>query len=95
MAKLYKVRKKCLICGGVFYPKYAGSLYCENCKNKKSSPAPKPVKPKSVKKVKVAKKTITKKPVTKKAVKKVSKSTKKPTKKIAKTTKPKKTKSKK
>ena len=55
MAKLYKVRKKCLICGGVFYPKYAGSLYCENCKNKKSSPAPKPVKPKSVKKVKVAK----------------------------------------
>ena len=35
MAKLYKVRKKCLICGSVFYPKYAGSLYCEKCKTKK------------------------------------------------------------
>ncbi len=35
MAKLYKVRKKCLICGKVFYPKYAGSLYCKECKNRK------------------------------------------------------------
>ena len=35
MAKLYKVRKKCMICSSVFYPKYAGSLYCEACKNKK------------------------------------------------------------
>jgi uncharacterized OB-fold protein len=35
MAKLYKVRKKCMICGNVFYPRYAGSLYCEDCKNRK------------------------------------------------------------
>ncbi|MFH2020997.1 MAG: hypothetical protein ABIJ34_06270 [archaeon] len=45
MAKLYKVRKKCMICGSVFYPKYAGSLYCEECKNRK-----KPVTPKLAKK---------------------------------------------
>jgi hypothetical protein len=37
MAKNYKVRKKCLICKKVFYPSYAGSLYCEECKNKKSN----------------------------------------------------------
>ena len=37
MAKLYKVRKKCQICGSVFYPRYAGSLYCEDCKQKKKA----------------------------------------------------------
>ncbi|MBD3204354.1 hypothetical protein GF327_08740 [Candidatus Woesearchaeota archaeon] len=36
MAKNYKVRKKCLICKKVFYPSYAGSLYCEKCKTKNS-----------------------------------------------------------
>ncbi len=37
MAKSYKVRKKCLICKKVFYPSYAGSLYCNECKSKKKS----------------------------------------------------------
>jgi hypothetical protein len=36
MAKLYKVRKKCLICKNVFYPSYSGSLYCQDCKNGKN-----------------------------------------------------------
>ena len=65
MAKLYKVRKKCMICSGIFYPRYAGSLYCETCKSKKTLQAPvQPVK-KTVKK-------ITKTAV-KKTVKKASK----------------------
>ncbi len=64
MAKLYKVRKKCMICGSVFYPKYAGSLYCETCKNKKKE-TPKPKK-------KPVKKKVVKKPV-KKTTKKTSK----------------------
>ena len=56
MAKLYKVRKKCMICGNVFYPRYAGSLYCETCKNKtKEVSKPKPAKKKTVQK---AKKTV-------------------------------------
>jgi uncharacterized Zn finger protein (UPF0148 family) len=48
MAKLYKVRKKCMICGNIFYPKYAGSLYCEDCKNKKKVVPKKEVKKKVV-----------------------------------------------
>jgi uncharacterized Zn finger protein (UPF0148 family) len=48
MAKLYKVRKKCLICGSVFYPRYAGSLYCEDCKNRKKVETK--IKPKTKKK---------------------------------------------
>jgi len=56
MAKLYKVRKKCLICGNVFYPRYAGSLYCEECKNRKKKSS---AKKKAVKKV--VKKKVTKK----------------------------------
>jgi hypothetical protein len=96
MAKLYKVRKKCMICGGVFYPKYAGSLYCEVCKNKKKDskkPAKiavvkkkpvdkKPVVKKSVTKKPVAKGVMAKKPIVKKPVKK--KVAKKTTKKISK-----------
>jgi uncharacterized Zn finger protein (UPF0148 family) len=79
MAKLYKVRKKCLICGSIFYPRYAGSLYCETCKNKKSEPVvAKPAKAaKPAKKAKLSKKPAksAKKPA-KKAVKKASKSKK-------------------
>ncbi len=81
MAKQYKVRKKCLICKNVFYPSYAGSLYCNECKNKKTEQKTvtkaKPVKkaePKIVaaKKpaVKTTKKPATKKTATKAAVKK-------------------------
>jgi hypothetical protein len=62
MAKLYKVRKKCMICGGVFYPKYAGSLYCEECKNRRK---PEPEK-------KAVKKLIVKKPAVKKTIKKAA-----------------------
>jgi hypothetical protein len=59
MAKLYKVRKKCMICGNVFYPRYAGSLYCEECKSRKKEeivlkPAKKTSKP-APKKTKTAK----------------------------------------
>ena len=57
MAKLYKVRKKCMICGNIFHPKYAGSLYCEECKNKKKKEAAKKKKTKA--------KTTTKKSSTK------------------------------
>ena len=71
MAKLYKVRKRCLICGNVFYPRYAGSLYCEDCKNRKKE---------DVKK----KEAVVKKAVAK--VKKVKKSAKRPVKKIARKT---------
>lgn len=46
MAKLYKVRKRCMICTNVFYPKYAGSLYCDDCKKKKKDVSPKQVKTK-------------------------------------------------
>jgi hypothetical protein len=78
MAKLYKVRKKCMICGNIFYPKYAGSLYCEDCKNRKKEVVPKialKVKAKPVKKaVKKTVKKATKKPV-KKAAKKTIKKT--------------------
>ncbi len=68
MAKLYKVRKKCLICGNVFYPRYAGSLYCEECKNRKK---------KSTEKKKAVKKKVTKKKTTVKTKKTVKKSKKK------------------
>ncbi len=56
MAKLYKVRKKCMICGNIFYPRYAGSLYCEDCKNKKKE-VPKKEAKKPALKVKATKKT--------------------------------------
>ena len=72
MAKLYKVRKKCLICGNVFYPRYAGSLYCEECKNRKKKDTK---KKKAVKKV--VKKKVTKKKITKAKTKKTVKKTKK------------------
>lgn len=67
MAKLYKVRKKCLICGNVFYPRYAGSLYCEECKNRKKKNSEK----------KKAVKKVVKKKITKAKTKKVTKKTKK------------------
>ena len=70
MAKLYKVRKKCLICRKVFYPKYAGSLYCEECKNRKNAEKAMGSKKKKA----VVKKSPVKKPVSKKsAVKKTTK----------------------
>ena len=72
MAKLYKVRKKCMICGNVFYPRYAGSLYCEDCKNRKKAERKKAVK-KPVKKKTSAKKPATKKTASKKTVKKSTK----------------------
>jgi uncharacterized OB-fold protein len=67
MAKLYKVRKRCMICGNVFYPRYAGSLYCEDCKNKKKIETKKTVTKRKVLKLK-KKKTIKLSP--KKTVKK-------------------------
>ncbi|MBU0758250.1 MAG: hypothetical protein KKF44_09350 [Nanoarchaeota archaeon] len=75
MAKQYKVRKRCLICKNVFYPSYAGSLYCNECKNKKvlgKKKAKKSVVKKVVKPKKTVKPTVKKKPVKKpvKAVKK-------------------------
>ncbi|MFH0875264.1 MAG: hypothetical protein V1859_04965 [archaeon] len=73
MAKQYKVRKKCLICKNVFYPSYAGSLYCNDCKNKKTleKKKPKPVlKAKAKSAPRKAKPAITKKKETKKAVSK-------------------------
>ena len=72
MAKLYKVRKKCLICGNVFYPRYAGSLYCEECKNRKKKNS---AKKKAVKKI--VKKKVTKKKIIKAKTKKTVKKTKK------------------
>lgn len=87
MAKLYKVRKKCMICGGIFYPRYAGSLYCETCKSKKVEIVP-------VKSVKPAKKTVKKTvpKAVKKTVKKPAKKIAKPSKKPAKAAKAKKSK---
>jgi uncharacterized OB-fold protein len=80
MAKLYKVRKKCLICGNVFYPRYAGSLYCEDCKNRKketvkSSERKKPEIKKTIKKKvpKESKKSPSKKAVSIKSKKKPKK----------------------
>lgn len=74
MAKLYKVRKKCMICGNVFYPKYAGSLYCEDCKNKKKEEAQKQKKleekqkkEKKSPKTKKPKKELTKQKISKKS----------------------------
>jgi len=83
MAKLYKVRKKCMICGSVFYPKYAGSLYCDNCKNKKKEPEPakKPAPKKSAAKKPAAKKPAVKKPAKKTAKRTVKKTVKKAAKK--------------
>jgi hypothetical protein len=81
MAKLYKVRKKCMICGNIFYPRYAGSLYCEDCKNKKKEVPKKEVKKPVVKHVK---KVVKHAKVTKKAVKHVKKVQKKATKKAGK-----------
>ncbi|MBN2422155.1 hypothetical protein JXB41_02920 [Candidatus Woesearchaeota archaeon] len=64
MAKQYKVRKKCLICKKIFYPSYAGSLYCNECKSKKSNNGKKKAKtPRAKKKpapVKVAKRNTVK-----------------------------------
>lgn len=83
MAKLYKVRKKCMICSSVFYPKYAGSLYCEECKNRKKPIAPKPAKKvvqkkkpvkSAPKKIKMAAKKLVAKKSSKSAVKKQKKS---------------------
>ncbi|AJF61123.1 hypothetical protein QT06_C0001G0279 [archaeon GW2011_AR15] len=75
MAKLYKVRKKCLICGGVFYPKYAGSLYCEVCKNKKSTETKARAKPAAKKSYRKAAKKTAKKHA-RKATKKAARKTK-------------------
>ena len=80
MAKLYKVRKKCLICGNIFYPRYAGSLYCEDCKNRKKEDQKKNVA--TAKKPVKVKKTVKHKPAKKKAVKRtVKKSSRKASKK--------------
>jgi uncharacterized Zn finger protein (UPF0148 family) len=76
MAKLYKVRKKCMICGNVFYPRYAGSLYCEDCKNRKAKEEEVKQPKKTVKPVKAAAKPV------KKAVKAAKK--KQPAKTVAK-----------
>lgn len=35
MSKTYKARKTCVICKKVFYAKYSGRIYCENCAQKK------------------------------------------------------------
>ena len=61
MAKLYKVRKKCLICGKVFYPRYAGSLYCEECKNRKKEDSKRKAAQKKPAKKTPAKTTVKKK----------------------------------
>ena len=60
--KQYKVRKNCAICSKVFYPSYAGSLYCDSCK-----------KGRRVKEEKNPVKKAPKKPVKKEAVKKGAK----------------------
>lgn len=78
MAKLYKVRKKCMICGNIFYPRYAGSLYCEDCKNKKKEEPVKPVK-KAMAKAKPAKKPARHMKVAKRPAKKQVKKTVKKT----------------
>lgn len=80
MAKLYKVRKKCMICGNVFYPRYAGSLYCEECKNRKKEETKK-----KALEIKKPKKSAAMKKAVKKAVKKTVKKAK-PAKKAAKKT---------